>query len=140
MNDCHGGACGGHLSGLSIAQKILKEGFFSHPYSKIALMRSRSATLARCLHAICAHILPCYIWLSLSIPSPSGGLISWIATQFWLGGIIIVVVNYFMKWVEAMPMIKFDGEIATHFIVNQIITRFDILKYLFINHGRHFKN
>ena len=23
LNDCHGGACGGHLSGLAIAQKIL---------------------------------------------------------------------------------------------------------------------
>ena len=26
MNDCHRGVCGGHLSGLSIAQKILREG------------------------------------------------------------------------------------------------------------------
>ena len=24
LNDCHGGACGGHLSGLSTAQKILR--------------------------------------------------------------------------------------------------------------------
>ena len=28
LNDCHGGACGGHLSGLSIAQKILRVGHF----------------------------------------------------------------------------------------------------------------
>ena len=28
LNDCHGGACGGHLSGLSTAQKILREGYF----------------------------------------------------------------------------------------------------------------
>ena len=24
LNDCHGGACGGHLSGISTAQKILR--------------------------------------------------------------------------------------------------------------------
>ena len=28
LNDCHGGACGGHLSGLSTAQKILRVGYF----------------------------------------------------------------------------------------------------------------
>ena len=28
LNDCHRGACGGHLSRLSIAQKILREGYF----------------------------------------------------------------------------------------------------------------
>ena len=29
LNDCHGGACGGHLSGLSTTtQKILRVGYF----------------------------------------------------------------------------------------------------------------
>ena len=28
LNDCHRGACGGHLSGISIAQKILRAGYF----------------------------------------------------------------------------------------------------------------
>ena len=28
LNDCHGGACGGHLSGISIAQKILRASYF----------------------------------------------------------------------------------------------------------------
>ena len=28
LNDCHRGACGSHLSGLSTAQKILKAGYF----------------------------------------------------------------------------------------------------------------
>ena len=28
LNDFHGGACGGHLSRLSTAQKILREGYF----------------------------------------------------------------------------------------------------------------
>ena len=28
MNDCHGGACGGHLYGLSTGQKILRAGYF----------------------------------------------------------------------------------------------------------------
>ena len=39
-----------------------------------------------------------------------------------------------------MPIVKYDGETATHFIFNQIITRFGILKELVTDHGRHFQN
>ena len=28
LNNSHGGACGGHLSGLSTSQKILRAGYF----------------------------------------------------------------------------------------------------------------
>ena len=45
-----------------------------------------------------------------------------------------------MKWAEAMPTVKFDGETAAHFIFNQIITRFGILKELVTDHGRKFQN
>ena len=34
---------------------------------------------------------------------------------------IIVVVDYFTKWVEAMPTFKADGETIDLFIFNQII-------------------
>ena len=51
---------------------------------------------------------------------------------------IIVVVDYFMKWAEAMPTIKFDGGTTTHFVFNQIITRFGIPRDLVTYHGIHF--
>ena len=53
---------------------------------------------------------------------------------------IIVVVDYFTKWAEAMPTVKSDGETAAHFVFNQIITRFGILKELVTGHGSHFHN
>jgi hypothetical protein len=28
LNDCHSGACGGHMSGYAVAQKILRAGYF----------------------------------------------------------------------------------------------------------------
>ena len=52
---------------------------------------------------------------------------------------IIVVVDYFMKWEEAMPTVKSYGETVMHFIFNQIITRFGILKDLVTDHGRNFQ-
>ena len=51
-----------------------------------------------------------------------------------------MAVNYFMKWVEAMPTVKSDGETAAHFIFNQIITWFGIPKELVTDHGRHFQS
>ena len=53
---------------------------------------------------------------------------------------IIVDVDYFTKWAEAMPTVKSDGETTTHFVFNQIITQLGILKELVIDHGRHFQN
>ena len=34
---------------------------------------------------------------------------------------IIVAVDYFMKWAEAMPTFKADGETTTFFVFNHII-------------------
>ena len=39
-----------------------------------------------------------------------------------------------------MPIVKSNGETAAHFIFNQIITQFEILKELVIDHGSHFQN
>ena len=53
---------------------------------------------------------------------------------------IIVVVNYFTKWEEAMPTFKADGETKTFFMFNQIITHFGIPKEIVTDHGSHFHN
>ena len=90
INDYHGGACGGHLSGLSTTQKILRVGYFWPSIFKYCVNVVKKCHPCRCLHAICARILPCYIQLSPPVPSPSGVLTSWIATHLWLRGIIIL--------------------------------------------------
>ena len=53
---------------------------------------------------------------------------------------IIVAVDYFMKWAEAMPTFKADGETAAFFVFNQIIARFGISKVIVTDHGSHFQN
>jgi transposase InsO family protein len=53
---------------------------------------------------------------------------------------IIVAVDYFTKWVEAMPTFKDDGETATLFLFNQIIARFDVPREIVTDHGSHFQN
>jgi hypothetical protein len=41
---------------------------------------------------------------------------------------IIIAVDYFTKWVEAVPTFRNDGETVTLFIFNQIIEMFGIPK------------
>ena len=111
LNDCHRGACGGHLSGISTAQKILRVGYFwpsifkdcvdvvkrCHPFQVFTRnMHSKPAPL----HPIIT-IGPFTKWgldFMDCIPASAGGHHH-----------IIVAVDYFTKWAEAMPTVKSDG-------------------------------
>lgn len=53
---------------------------------------------------------------------------------------IVIEVDNFMKWVEAMPNFNNDGETITLFLFNHIISRFSIPRDIFIDHGYHFHN
>ena len=51
---------------------------------------------------------------------------------------IIVAVDYFTKWAEAIPTVKSDDETTMDFVFNHIITWFGIPRELVIDHGRKF--
>jgi len=53
---------------------------------------------------------------------------------------IIVKVDYFTKWVEAMPTCSNNVNTATCFTFNHIITRFDIPRSIVTDHKSHFCN
>ena len=53
---------------------------------------------------------------------------------------IIVAIDYFIKWVEAMPIVKSNGNTVTFFIFNQIIAWFGIPSEIVTDHGSHFQN
>jgi transposase InsO family protein len=55
-------------------------------------------------------------------------------------GYIIVAVDSFTKWAEAMPTFDNTRKIASLFIFNHIITRFRISQAIVTNHGIHFHN
>jgi hypothetical protein len=53
---------------------------------------------------------------------------------------MIIAVDYFTKWVEAMPTFKDDGETAALFLFNQIIARFSVLRDIVTENISHFQN
>eukprot|EP00253_Pinus_taeda_P025502 PITA_25502 len=53
---------------------------------------------------------------------------------------IIVAVDYFTKWAEAMPTYKNDSDMAYLFLFNQVISRFSVPREIVTDHGSHFQN
>ena len=53
---------------------------------------------------------------------------------------IIVVVNYFTKWAEAMPTYYNNAKTATLFLFNHIIASFGVPQSIVVDHGMHYCN
>ena len=54
-------------------------------------------------------------------------------------GYIIVVVDYFTKWAEAMPTYAEDGKTAALFLFNHVIARFGVSQAIDVtDHRSHF--
>jgi hypothetical protein len=142
LNDCHLGACGGHLSGMATTQKILRAGYFWPSIFKdcieavkkcppCQIFNKKARTHPTVLHPIIS-IDPFSKWgidFMQCKPTSAGG-----------HGYIIVIINYFTKWAEAMPTFLNDGHTATLFLFNHIITRFGLPHAIVTDHGAHFKN
>eukprot|EP00253_Pinus_taeda_P022765 PITA_22765 len=142
LNDCHSGACGGHLSGLAIAQRILRAGYFWPSLFK------------DCVEAVkCSH--PCHIFTRnmRAHPSPLFPVVT--VGPFTMWGIdfttcnspsaanhkyIIVAVDYFMKWAEAMPTYKKYSDTTALFLFNQVISRFVVSREIVTDHASHLQN
>ena len=53
-------------------------------------------------------------------------------------GYIIVAVDYFIKWTEAMPTYAEDGKTVALFLFNHIIARFGVPQSIVTDHISHF--
>ena len=128
LNDCHSGACGGHMSGYATAQKILRDGYFLpslFKYCIYAVWKCHNCQLFDCkmrapptpLHPIIV-VGPFAKWGINFItcnPHSAGG-----------HAYIILAVDYFTKWAEAMPTFLADCKTAATFVFNHIIARFGV--------------
>lgn len=124
LNDCHSGACGGHLSGLAIAQKILLVGYFWPSVFKDCIEAVKRChpcqVYTRKMHT---HSTPLFPVITVG-PFTNWG-IDFTTCNFPSVGnhnYIIVAIHYFTKWAEAMPTFKNNNETMTLFLFNQVIS------------------
>jgi hypothetical protein len=139
LNECDGGECGGHLSMLLKTQNILRVDYFWPSIFKYCVEAVKTCHSCQ-VFSRKMHSHPSLTQSSPSVPSPSGGGFYGLQPNLGRHQHIIVAVDYFTKWAEAMPTIKSNGKTANFFIFNQIISRFIIPKEIVTDHGSHFQN
>jgi hypothetical protein len=125
MHDYHSGAYGGHLpSLLATIQKVMRSRYFW-----LSIFKYFVEVVRKChpyqVFMNKSHAHPTHLHLFITI----GPLIKWgidfttCHSTFCYGHkCIIVVIDYFTKWVETMPTFTNDGNVATLFILNHIFT------------------
>ena len=99
LNDFHGGACGGHLFGLSTDQKILRmEYFWSSIFKDCVNVVKKCHPCQVFAHNMCSHPAPLHPFITAG-PFTKWGLDFMDCNPASVGGNhhIIVAVNYFMK-------------------------------------------
>jgi hypothetical protein len=142
LNDCHTRAYGGHLSGLAIAQNILRVGYLWPTLIKDCIESVKKSHPCQIFsRKMRAH--PSLMFPVITVGPFTKWGIDYTTCNAPLGRgyrYIIVAVDYFTKWVEAMPTFKDDGETVTLFLFNQIIGRFDVPREIVTDHGSHFQN
>jgi hypothetical protein len=142
LNDCHTGACGSHLSGLAIAQKILRAGYLWPTLIKDCIESVKKCHPCQIFsRKMRAHPAPMFPIITVG-PFTKWGIDYTTCNPPSARGLryIIVAVDYFTKWVEAMPTFKDDGETVALFLFNQIIAQFGVPREIVTNHGSHFQN
>ena len=127
-NDCHSGACGSHLSRMATAHKILRASYLW-------------PSIFKDYHEAIKKFPPCQHFYPKKHTHPSllqsiivvGPFTKWgiefmhcKPTSARGHGYIIVAIDYFTKWAEAMPTYAEDGKTAALFLFNHIIARFGV--------------
>ena len=84
--------------------------------------------------------LPRYTPSLLLALSPNGGSIFMHCNPTSVGGhgYIIVAMDYFTKWAEAMPTYAEDGKTTALFLFNHVIARFGVCQSIVTDHISHF--
>ena len=124
LMDSHGGVAGGHYVGRETTQKILRASYF---YPSI---------FTNCIEAV-KHCHSCHLFTPKARTPPAplhpvvtvGPFCKW-AIDFMTISLasasghkyIIMAVDYFTKWAEAMPTFDCKSETMAHFFLNHVIS------------------
>lgn len=105
LNDCHYGACGGHLSGMATMHKICWEGYFWPSLFKVYMEVVKKFPPCEFFHPKkLTHPDPLHPVIVI-IPFSKWGInfVHYIPTSAGWHSYAIVVVNNFTKWAKTMP-------------------------------------
>ncbi|GJV58510.1 reverse transcriptase domain-containing protein [Tanacetum coccineum] len=128
IREIHMGSCGMYVGPRAVVRKVMRQGYYwptMHADAKIEVAKCDScqihSQIPRLPKTFMTSIMapwPFYQWgmdiLGLLTPARGGA-------KF-----VIVVIDYFTKWVEAKPLVKITGKEVIHFVMNNIICRYGL--------------
>ncbi|KAK2996935.1 hypothetical protein RJ639_026503 [Escallonia herrerae] len=139
LQEVHEGICGQHLGGRTLAQKILRQGYYWPTMQKDAIEFTR-----RCDQ--CQKFAP----LSHTPVAPLTSIVSPIPFAVWgmdlLGPFpmasgqrrfVIVAIDYFTKWTEAESLATITSAKCEDFFRKNIICRFGVPRALVVDNVAH---
>eukprot|EP00253_Pinus_taeda_P008901 PITA_08901 len=142
LNDCHSGTCGGYQSGYATAKNILRVGYFWPTMFNDYIIVVRNCHACQIFDRK-SRIPPTPLQPILTIgPFTKWGIdfMTCNPTSAEGHGYIVVAVDYFTKWTEAIPTLINSGKTAALFFFNHVVSRFGVPQAIVKNHGLHFHN
>ena len=140
LREVHEGICGNHSGGSSLAQKILRQGYYWPTLKKDAFEFSRACD--RCQRYANFSNVPATHLTSLMSPWPFAmwgiDLIGELPKA--KGGVkyAVVAVDYFTKWAEAEPLATITAKKLKDFVYRAIVCRYGIPYQLISDNGKQF--
>ena len=142
LREVHEGICGNHTGGSSLAQKILRQGYYwptikndAYEFARACDKCQRHANYVNSPAAPLTSLTspwPFAMWgidLIGELPKAKGGV-----------KYAVVAVDYFTKWAEAEPLATITAKKLKDFVYRSIVCRFGIPYKLISDNGKQFDN
>ena len=140
MSELHEGICGSHVSGRSLASKVVRAGYY-WPTLREDCVRYAQWCKQCQLHADW-HKAPPEELRSIYSPWPFHTWGIDIRGPFPLAirqmKYLIVAIEYFTKWIEAEPVVQITAHKVQHFMWKNIVCRFGVSRRLVSDNGTQF--
>ncbi|XP_057746490.1 uncharacterized protein LOC130965746 [Arachis stenosperma] len=140
LREIHEGCCSHHIGGKTLAQKIIRAGYFWPTIIRDSIQLTKSCDKCQ-RHANIHQAAPQPLSvISAERPFGSWGidLVGPFPTAPGQLRYLIVAIDYYTKWVEAEPLASITATQCRKFVWRQIITRFGIPEVIISDNGTQF--
>nr|XP_025635758.1 uncharacterized protein LOC112729828 [Arachis hypogaea] len=140
LREIHEGCCGHHVGGKTLAQKVIRAGYFWPTVIRDSIQIVKSCDKCQ-RHANIHQAAPHQLSI-ISAERPFGtwriDLVGPFPTAPGQLRYLIVAIDYYTKWIEAEPLASITATQCRKVLWRQIITRFGIPKIIISDNGTQF--
>nr|XP_025678495.1 uncharacterized protein LOC112778389 [Arachis hypogaea] len=140
LREIHEGCCGHHVGGKTLAQKVIRAGYFWPTIIRDSMQLVKNCDKCQ-RHANIHQAAPHQLSI-ISAERPFGtwgiDLVGPFPTAPGQLRYLIVAIDYFTKWIEAEPLASITATQCRKFLWRQIITRFGIPEIIISDNGTQF--